>query len=168
MQAPQPPVSDSEGTQAATSALVSRPAVRRPPLVVLAMGFSILSLCGATGLLLVKLVFGVPLAGPCATRSTCHLAQRRIQVAQREQLLAEQARLQQLIAAYEEQVTDGQGCRMGLVKYRLDLLRVERQLATCGMQRARIDSQIQHLESLRQHMLDGAGRPSAHAEPAND
>ena len=86
---------------------------------------------------------------------------------QRAQLEAEHARLQQLLAGYEDSMEHGQGCRMGFVKYRLDLLRIEEKLAKCGYKRTQLRRQIAHLESLRARMLTGYGEtqgPEAHDE----
>lgn len=86
---------------------------------------------------------------------------------QRAQLEAEHERLVQLLAGYEESMEHGQGCRMGFVKYRLDLLRIEEKLAKCGYKRAQLRRQIAHLEALRARMLTGYGEtqgPEGHDE----
>lgn len=86
---------------------------------------------------------------------------------QRAQLEAERDRLLQLLEGYEDSMEHGQGCRMGFVKYRLDLLRIEEKLAKCGYKRAQLRRQIAHLETLRARMLTGYGEtqgPEAHDE----
>lgn len=91
----------------------------------------------------------------------------RLSDAERAQLVAERSRLLQLLAGYEESMEHGQGCRMGFVKYRLDLLRIEEKLAGCGYKRAHLRRQIAHLEALRARMLTGYGEtqgPDAHDE----
>lgn len=91
----------------------------------------------------------------------------RLSDAERAELTAERSRLLQLLAGYEESMEHGQGCRMGFVKYRLDLLRIEEKLAGCGYKRAHLRRQIAHLEALRARMLTGYGEtqgPDAHDE----
>lgn len=91
----------------------------------------------------------------------------RLSDAERAELTAERSRLLQLLAGYEESMEHGQGCRMGFVKYRLDLLRIEEKLAGCGYKRAHLQRQIAHLEALRARMLTGYGEtqgPDAHDE----
>lgn len=95
------------------------------------------------------------------------LSAPRLSDAERAQLTAERSRLLQLLAGYEESMEHGQGCRMGFVKYRLDLLRIEQKLAGCSYKRAHLQRQIAHLESLRARMLTGYGEtqgPDAHDE----
>lgn len=91
----------------------------------------------------------------------------RLSDTERAQLIAERDRLRDLLTSYEESMGQGQGCRMGFVKYRLELLRIEEKLALCGYRRAHLQRQIAHLESLRARMLTGYGEtqgPDAHDE----
>jgi hypothetical protein len=87
--------------------------------------------------------------------------------AQRAQLVAERARLIELIGEYEDAMERGEGCRMGFIKYRLDLLRIEEKLSRCDYERAHLQRQIAHLEALRARMLTGYGElqgPDGHDE----
>src|SRR5262249_23956960 len=87
--------------------------------------------------------------------------------AQRAQLVAERARLSQLLDKYEDAMEHGEGCRMGLVKYRLELLRSDEKLSRCSYERAHLRRQIAHLEELRARMLTGYGEtqgPAGHDE----
>lgn len=108
-------------------------------------------------------------AGQAASLESVHTnaPAQRLSDEQRAQLMAERDRLLQLLAGYEESMGHGQGCRMGFVKYRLDLLRIEEKLAQCGYKRAHLQRQIAHLEALRARMLTGYGEtqgPEAHDE----
>lgn len=87
--------------------------------------------------------------------------------AQRARLLVERARLIERIGAYEEAMERGEGCRVGFVKYRLELLRIDEQLSHCEYERAYLQRQIAHLEAMRARMLTGYGEmqgPAGHDE----
>ena len=92
---------------------------------------------------------------------------QKLSDSQRAELQAERARLAQLLAGYEDAMERGEGCQMGFMKYRLELLRVDAQLTRCGYERAHLQRQIAHLETLRARMLTGYGEtqgPAGHDE----
>ena len=91
----------------------------------------------------------------------------RLSEAQRAELRAERARIAQILSDYEDAMERGEGCQMGFMKYRLELLRIDSQLTQCGYERAHLQQQIAHLEALRARMLTGYGEtqgPAGHDE----
>ncbi len=91
----------------------------------------------------------------------------RLSDAQRAELRAERVRIAQLLDSYEDAMERGEGCQMGFMKYRLELLRIDAQLTHCGYERAHLQRQIAHLEAMRARMLTGYGEtqgPEAHDE----
>jgi hypothetical protein len=81
--------------------------------------------------------------------------------------MVERARLIERIGEYEEAMERGEGCRVGFVKYRLELLRIDEQLSRCEYERAYLQRQIAHLEAMRARMLTGYGEmqgPAGHDE----
>jgi hypothetical protein len=87
--------------------------------------------------------------------------------AQRAALQAERTRIAQILSDYEDAMERGEGCQMGFMKYRLEILRIDAQLTQCGYERAHLQRQIAHLEAMRARMLTGYGEtqgPAGHDE----
>ncbi len=71
----------------------------------------------------------------------------------RDQLRAERDRLAARLVAQEKALQEGRGCHMAWIKYQMDLLQVEDQLATSPEARARIQQQIAELDDYRDRIL---------------
>ncbi len=90
----------------------------------------------------------------CARHAAALKAQKqeRAQADARMRLLAERSRLAGLLAAQEQALDEGRGCHMAWVKYQLELLQVEEQLACTPVEHARIRQQITDLTDYRNRM----------------
>ncbi len=105
----------------------------------------------------------------CAVTRTADSAHQTtaLSEAQRVALRAERARISQILSDYEDAMERGEGCQMGFMKYRMQILRIDAQLTQCGYERAHLQRQIAHLEALRARMLTGYGEtqgPAGHDE----
>jgi len=104
----------------------------------------------------------------CPTGRTATAVQAaKLSAEQRAQLQAEKTRLLHLLDSYEDAMERGEGCSMGFMKYRLEVLRIDEKLTECGYERAHLQRQIAHLEAMRARMLTGYGEtqgPAGHDE----